>query len=235
MTAGFSKDAQALEQVFIEEYAHLTGEGVPSFSIQFFLYRTLNHTIRLRSGKILVRISDILADAPLQILTSVLVILLHKLFRRPVSGAHRSTYQQYVTSEPVRRKARRIRSLRGQKRLSSPVGQVFDLGMLFDRLNDVYFGKGLRVRHLSWSQHSNQRALGHYDAAHQTIVIDRRLDRPSVPQFVVEYVVYHEMLHAFWGDKTDKGRRRIHHELFREAEKKFFHYLEAKEFIRSSL
>lgn len=235
MTAAFSTDPETLERVFTEQYSRWIEKNVPPFSIEFYPYRTLNHTIRIRSERILVRVSDILADAPQEILASVLVILLHKLFGKPVPNADRHTYQQYALSEPVRSKVRRIRSLRGQKRLGSPVGQVFNLRVLFDQLNHCYFGGQLQVRHLSWSQRSNRRILGHYDAGHGAIVIDQRLDRPSVPHFVVEYVVYHEMLHAFWGEKSCNGRRRIHHELFRQAEKKFSLYAEAQDFIRSFL
>ena len=51
------------------------------------------------------------------------------------------------------------------------------------------------------------------------------LDREFVPRWYLEYVVYHEMLHAFVPDKYDaEGRRIIHHAGFLKRERKFRHY-----------
>lgn len=226
---------QPLEQAFLEYYMGLKGRSVPPFTIQFYPYRNLSHTIRIRQGKLLVRISDILVDAPPEVLKGVVGILLHKLFRKPVPESQCRTYRSYVDTVKLRHRVRGVRRTRGQKQLGSPAGRIFDLRSLFDRLNRRYFGGRIRLRHLSWSRRENRRSLGHYDPAHQAIVVDRRLDRPSIPLFVVEYVLYHEMLHACLGEKMHNGRRQVHHRLFRKAEKEFSHYAEAREYTRSYL
>ncbi len=226
---------QALEQAFLKHYIGLKGETVPPFTIRFYPYRNLSHTIRIRQGKLLVRISDILADAPPEVLKAVLGILLHKLFRKPVPESPCRIYRSYVNTETLRHRIRRVRRTRGRKQLGSPAGRIFDLRSLFDQLNQRYFGDRIRLRHLSWSRRENRRSLGHYDPAHQAIVVDRRLDRPSIPLFVVEYVLYHEMLHACLGEKIHNGKRQVHHRLFRKAEKEFPHYAEARAYTRSYL
>ena len=48
---------------------------------------------------------------------------------------------------------------------------------------------------LTWSEQNAKRSLGHYDAAHNTIVVSRVFDRPSSPRYAIEYLLYHEMLH----------------------------------------
>lgn len=235
MTPAAETQRHTLEHFFREHYERLKGGPVPPFSIQFYPYRNLNHTIRIRQGRILVRLSDVLADAPLEVVTAILAILLGKLFRKPVAPSCRETYRRYILLEPVRQKTRRLQQMRGQKHLTSPRGRFFDLAEIFAQLNDQYFSGSLQVRRLSWSRQRSIRTLGHYDPAHGTIVVSRRLDEPSIPRCVVEYVVYHEMLHAFLGDRTCDGRRRAHHRAFREAEPRFEHHAEAQRFLRSPL
>lgn len=226
---------EAIRRIFLRHYAHLHGRPVPPFRIEFYPYSRLAHTIRARQGEITVRISDILADAPLEILSAVIVILLYKLFRKAAPPHYQHTYRHYIKREPIRRRALSIRKLRGRKRFTSARGVQFDLTRLFDELNRHYFGGKLKITHLSWSRRDNRRILGHYDAAYQAIVINRKLDHPGIPAFVVRYVLYHEMLHAAWGEESCQGRRQVHHRLFREAERQFPHYAEARRFIRTRL
>ena len=79
------------------------------------------------------------------------------------------------------------------------------------------------------------RRLGHYDPAHEAIVLSRRLDNPLVPEYVVRYVLYHEMLHVQLGEDTPdtSGRRRIHGPRFRLAEKRYPDSRRALDFIRT--
>ena len=48
------------------------------------------------------------------------------------------------------------------------------------------------------------------------------LDAPFVPKWFMDYVIYHEMLHAFVPDEFDEnGRRCVHTARFRARERKF--------------
>ena len=51
-----------------------------------------------------------------------------------------------------------------------------------------------------------------------------RIDSPSVPRYLVEYVVYHEMLHIKFPVERRGQRRIVHSREFRDAEKKFPQY-----------
>ncbi len=183
-----------------------------------------------------IRISDMLGTAPFEVLEAVLGILLCKfLRRRKGAAAFDRTYREYVASPAVRERMRVVRRRRGTKRLTSPQGRHFDLAPLFAKLNRLYFEDRVRVRHLSWSPRASRRILGHYDPAHETIVVNRRLDHPLVPRHVVEFILYHEMLHAFLGEEDCGSQRRFHHPEFRRAERRFVDYARAKAFIDSEL
>ncbi len=225
-----------LERTFRENYQSLKGQAAPAFSVQFYPYRNLTNTIRARDGRILVRISDILDGAPEPVLSALVIILLYKLCRRRVPRTHLALYRSYVSEPVIRARTDATRRLRGRKQFGTPAGVVFDLKRLFEQLNADYFNQRVEVAHLSWSARASRRVLGHFDPAHRAIVINRKLDHPLVPESVVQYVLYHEMLHALFGiEHSAEGRRHCHHARFRQEERRFAHYARARQFIRESL
>jgi predicted metal-dependent hydrolase len=74
--------------------------------------------------------------------------------------------------------------------------------------------------------------LGHFDPAHNAIIISRILDRPETPRLALEYVMFHEMLHLRYPVDHNGSRRRVHTREFRLAEKEYPRLKEAKEALR---
>lgn len=224
-----------LSRIFEATYRRICTQVPQLHRCEFFRYKSLQHTIRLREGKIMVRISDILRDAPEPVLESVVEILLCKLLKRRVPSRSRTVYREYVLRPHVRDRLKKVRRERGRKLLTPETGAFHDLRHICEDLNRRYFGGDLRIPRLSWSNRPNKRILGHWDEAHRTIVVDRRLDARDVPEYVVAFVVYHEMLHAHYGDLILNGRRYVHHRPFREAERRFSDFDRARRFIRRRL
>jgi predicted metal-dependent hydrolase len=222
-----------LKQIFRESFRELRlFAPMPELEIEFFSFANLNHTIRLRHGTLLVRISDLLDGAPENVLRSVAHILLAKIYRAPINGNHASRYRAYLSSESVLRKAHQIRRLRGSKRILSPHGTTYDLEAIFDDLNRRFFHRLLARPQLAWSGHSARQRLGHYDPAHNAIVVSRVFDHPRVPRYVVEYILYHEMLHLKHPVKLRGKRRSLHSAEFQAEEKLFNRLAAAKDFLK---
>jgi hypothetical protein len=74
--------------------------------------------------------------------------------------------------------------------------------------------------------------LGHFDPSHNAIIISRIFDNPGVEEFVLEYVMFHEMLHLRYPVEHRGVRRRVHTREFRQAEKQFVRLKEAKEILK---
>ena len=85
---------------------------------------------------------------------------------------------------------------------------------------------------MTWSRGHARNHLGHYDPAHNAIVVSRVFDHPRVPRQVVEYIVYHEMLHLKHPVRLHGGRRSVHSAEFRAEERLFPHLAEAKAFLK---
>ncbi len=222
-----------LSALFQEEYRALRPRApIPSAEIRFYRFTSLNTTIRLREGKIKVHLSDLLEGAPEPVLRAITHILLAKLYRKPIEPAHATRYRRFASSEAMLRQTERIRQTRGRKKISSPKGETYDLDEVFESVNTRFFHGLLGRPLLTWSEHLAKRCLGHYDAAHNTIMVSRVFDRKTTPRYAVEYLMYHEMLHLKHPVKVKAGRRCVHSRDFKAEENLFPELDKAREYLK---
>ena len=113
----------------------------------------------------------------------------------------------------------------------NPIGKCYNLKQVFERVNSEYFGGAIALTRLNWSQIHTYRKFGHYEPAKDRVVISLTLDDRRIPEFVTEFVLYHELLHKYHGATWVNGRRMVHTPEFRRDERKFKLYNEASEWI----
>ena len=219
--------------IFQQEYRALRPRApMPPIAVRFRRFTSLNTTIRIREGQIRVSLSDLLEGAPEPVVRAIAHILLAKLYKKPIDSAQNLRYKRFASSAAVTRQTELIRGARGNKRFFGPEGRYYHLEEVFDSLNLRFFGGLLGRPELTWSEQMAKRALGHYDAAHNTIVVSRVFDRPSSPRYAIEYLLYHEMLHLKH-PVTRRGLRRcVHSRAFKAEEKLFPQLKEALAFIK---
>jgi hypothetical protein len=224
---------EGIVALFQSTYSELRpGASLPELKIDFFPFANVNNTIRLRKGRLLVRLSDLLEGAPEAVLGAIAHILLAKMYRQPIDPGQAARYRRYVGSHDIVRKAHLVRQMRGRKLLRPARGCFYDLDLVFEDLNRRFF-HGLMARpRMSWSQTKTRRILGHYDPAHNAIIISRIFDHPGVPAYVLEYIVYHEMLHLKHPVKLRGSRRCVHSAEFQAEEKLFPRVAEANAFLK---
>ncbi len=222
-----------LLSIFTDEYRSLRPHAaMPGLEVRFQRFTSLNTTIRLREGRLVVRLSDLLEHAPDSVHHAIAHILLAKLYRKPIAAAQSDRYRRYTQSEAVSRQAEHIRQTRGRKRITTAQGRQYNLEEVFEVVNQRFFHGLLGRPTLTWSAHVARRMLGHYDAAHNTIVVSRVFDRPNTPRYAIEYLLYHEMLHLKHPVRVRAGRRCVHSREF-QAEERLFPELElAREYLK---
>jgi predicted metal-dependent hydrolase len=208
---------------------------VPPIHIRFYPFVSINNTIRLRQGELYIRLSDLLEGAPESVLYAIAHILLAKLYRKAIDRAQSTRYRRYIASQEISTKARLVRQIRGRKRIHSARGHHYHLEEIFEDLNRRFFHGLMGRPQLTWSQNHARSSLGHYDPAHNAIVISRIFDHPRVPRFVVEYIVFHEMLHLRHPVRLRGSRRCVHSREFLAEEKLFPELERAQKFLGSGL
>jgi hypothetical protein len=120
-----------------------------------------------------------------------------------------------------------------------PQGRYFDLAAIYRSLNHTFFANQLEAT-ITWMHHATRRPctsirFGSYHPDQRVIRVHRALDQPFVPHYVVEHVVFHEMLHQRIPRQRLNGRWSIHPPAFRQQERQFPAYQQAQAWQRKHL
>ena len=112
-------------------------------------------------------------------------------------------------------------------------GRYYDLNEIYNSVNQEYFGGNISAS-ITWGKRGSgrsaaKRTLGSYSYHSNIIRINPQLDSIKVPRYYMEFLVYHEMLHADIGLKNENDRRIVHSGEFKKREKEFRHYKRAVE------
>lgn len=203
----------------------------PRFRVEFYPYASLTLTIRRREEAVYVRFSDLLRRAPLPVLEAAAALLLARVYRRKAPAPLVEPYLQYSRSGRTRSRMNRMRHHRVRPRHVCAQGRHFNLERLFDKLNGRYFAGELQRPHIGWSVHRWRRQFGCYDPGPNHILLNSRLDHPRVPQCVVEYVLFHEMLHVKHPTRRSGCTLVSHSREFRAEEKRFAEFERARRLL----
>jgi len=107
-------------------------------------------------------------------------------------------------------------------------GVWHDLAKSFERVNAAYFNNSLVRPRFLWSTVFTSRKFGHYDQAHDTVMISASLDRNDVPELAVDFIMYHELLHKKLGVVWTNGRKFAHSADFSREERQYLDYDKAQ-------
>lgn len=114
-----------------------------------------------------------------------------------------------------------------------PGGKRHDLNASFDRVNATYFGGTFDRPRLTWGDRETVRKFGHYNYVQDLVMISPSLDEPHVPEFVVDHVMHHELLHKKHGVRWQGGKSHAHTPEFRQEERTFSQYETADRFLET--
>jgi len=88
----------------------------------------------------------------------------------------------------------------------------------FNRVNEKYFNGMLEMPNIKWGAESANQ-LGAYEYANDTIIVSSLLK--NADEDILDYIMYHEMLHKKLKYRHKNGRARYHTSKFRKMEKLF--------------
>lgn len=183
-----------------------------------------------------------------------LVVRLHRMFLRAppaiqealaryIRGAEPETSRildRYIEAHrwmirrvPVHERRRRV-ALRTE-------GVHHDLDAHFERLLRIYFGGRRLDCAVTWGNAPRVRLprrtikLGSYSADARLIRIHPALDQDWVPDYFVQWILFHEMLHHVHGVHFDGQRRRVHTPAFAADEERYLHLEAARRWEKENI
>jgi len=200
--------------------------------IAFYPFRATLYSFKIsKQGVAKVKFHVAFRQASAEVFTQAADLMLTRR-RAERKVLQRAAYDAFVRSIPHSdfelpgaRKARKVA-------LSGP-GRFRSLDESFTRVNDEYFHGRLEKPELCWSPVRARRILGSYQERNDRLIISQLFDNPKVPLFVLDYLMYHELLHKFLGiGRRSNGTRCMHGKEFREIEKQFRYFDEAQQFLK---
>src|ERR1700674_5812701 len=127
-----------LQRVFNEAFRQFDRERGSRFrpdlgdiEVKFYPYAGLHHTIRVRAGRVYVRLSDLLQSAPPEVIRALAFLLVARLLSRKAPRDQERIYRLYAFSPQLLRASDIARRQLGRKVVSSAIGRVYDLERLF--------------------------------------------------------------------------------------------------------
>ena len=115
-------------------------------------------------------------------------------------------------------------------------GHVYNVQKLLDDLNSSYFKNKLKLN-ITWfgnpaKKNKSRITFGLYHDPLRLIKVNRMLDCQTFPNYVVSYIIYHEMLHHVCPPYVDEnGINRVHNKEFKELESQFRYFDKAQDWI----
>jgi hypothetical protein len=215
-------DASSLEATLARE----TGR---SLELVLTDNRSVLLSFRREAGRLLVRLHRMFLHAP-----DGVVGALARNLRRRGRGAD-GEVRRFMNAN-----LHRVRKTKREMPRLLAAGQVHDLTEIYADLNARFFGARLRVP-ITWGRGVGRArrgglTFGSYDPVLALIRIHPVLDRPEVPRYFLESVVYHEMLHHEMGGVPDRAGRTVYHtRAFREAEARFPRHRDALAWEKENL
>lgn len=133
----------------------------------------------------------------------------------------------------IKNNRHRIRRRPAPRAAGRTQGACFDLQRLYDEVNAEHFANRVDAG-IAWGrmpgrgQCRRSIRFGSYTQEDNLVRIHPLLDQAFVPEAVVRYIVFHEMLHADIGIRiAPSGRRLVHPPAFQRREKEYPGYAAA--------
>lgn len=193
--------------------------------IKFYPYRNGNNSVFYEKGILFAKLHSRLKTASPKTVEAMFRLLISKLLRLEVMPEWKEEVSLFIDS------------LDDSRPLINPnlisQGRHYDLAELKNRVIGRYFPKiDSKILSVFWSNRVGTRRLGSYEKRSMTIRISPVLDDPNVPQYVLEHVIHHEILHHILPVRRVLGRNRIHSREFKEREREFSEYRAAISWLR---
>ncbi|MCL2509644.1 MAG: DUF45 domain-containing protein [Methanomassiliicoccaceae archaeon] len=173
------------------------------------------------------KVSDYLSDAPPEVIDGLCNSLFSKITGE--DGGYSEEMCRWMTAPEFSEIKQPVYLKRSRNLTRSSKGDAKDLESAYDRLAELGLVEKDPTVHISWTKESNIRKIGHCSILMRVITVSSILDNETIPDFVLDYCLYHELCHLMIG--FDPAAKR-HGEEFCRLESKFPQAEEAKEWLK---
>lgn len=222
-----------LEEAF---YSALGLMGLSDYRVRanYHDFSTLKAVMQRTGNLVTVKASKGFDVGGRDVLVGLALDLVGRSFRRKVpENAYTQAFDAFFKNAKTAELSHSLKRRFGRKRKLVAQGTHHDLNHVVLKLIQEYpLLQELPVPTIGWNAQGGARLIGFYDEATHEILISNRLDQKRVPFYVLEYVVFHELLHAKHPSKHHKTRRTVHSAAFKKDEQAYPFYGEAMAWLK---
>ncbi|MFA6710664.1 MAG: hypothetical protein WCQ23_06320 [Candidatus Methanomethylophilaceae archaeon] len=187
-----------------------------SINARFKNTRDLSASWRIKFNSMDLTISDYLDDAPDEVLLEFCESMIMAANGKKIPPM--PVYKEWVTRDRFVYEKRKLFLKRSKNLSRSEQGTTYNLIDSVNRLLDsgLIVPSDIDNSLFSWTDRPNYRKVGYCSPLVRLVAISSALDSPNVPENVLDYVVYHEILHLRQGYRPFQ---RSHDAQFRAMER----------------
>jgi predicted metallopeptidase len=203
--------------------------GYEDIDVKFGRYKEFKSTWCRSGKKVSFQITDYLSGAGPEVLEDFALSLYMKIAHRGEGNIYGPRLKEYLVSDDFLERNQPLYVKRSRNLSRSPLGENFDLRDTHNNLlASGMLGESRNVS-LNWTINENRMRVGYCSTIMHVVAISSLLDNMNVPEYVHEYVLYHELLHL--EDGLSNGRR--HHTAeFRAKEHLYPRWRESEDWLR---
>jgi hypothetical protein len=181
-------------------------------------------SVREVSGRHQVRVQHLFAEADSETVAAIVAFALGDVASRSVLRAYIYRHRDlmpYIAPCP-----------------KASLGAFYDLDEILDGVREILAPRQLGEVAITWGRNVRGKQsirFGSYHFERKLIRIHPALDQAGVPRYFLEFVVYHEALHALHPPASKAGRRVVHSPRFRAEERAHPRYEEAMTWEKENL
>jgi hypothetical protein len=168
--------------------------GYDSISAEFTEFKEFKVKWRRSCGWAEFEVSDYLKDAPREVMEGVACVIFTKISGKDGKECPDEMHR-WITSEDFVKKKQPIYLERSRNIAGTASGEYTDLNEAYQRLIDLGLVDRNENLKITWTKRPNVKRVGYCSVLMKVIMISSVFDTPSIPQFVTDYVLYHELIH----------------------------------------
>lgn len=206
-----------------------TAYGYDQVRVDYASYKEFKSTWQRLGRMVTFEISDYLGAARPEVLGDFAQALYERIEKRTPGCIYSPRLKAYLESDDFVLRNQATYVGRSRNLTKAALGRHFDLQETYRRLVDSGTVSPSKNVSLHWTKSGNRMRVGYCSVLMRVVAISSLLDNEKVPEFVHEYVLYHELLHL--EDGLSDGHRH-HPPEFKVREQQHPRWKESEEWLR---
>jgi hypothetical protein len=172
--------------------------GYDSVTAEFTEFKEFKVKWRRSCGWAEFDVSDYLMDAPMEVMKGLADVIFSRITRK-TKREYPKEMLDWITSDDFVQKKQKVYIARARNIKRKAQGEHVNLNDSYKRLVKMGLVNEDKDVRFVWTKEPTARRIGYCSVLMKVVTISSIFDSPSIPSFVLDYVMYHELIHMSKG------------------------------------